>query len=567
MVILAFYFRWDMSGNEKEKLRIGLLIDSFSQCQWVYKIIQDIRHSDVAEAVLIMKMERSHKSDRKSIFINIGNKKRKILWKLYRELDKLIFQSEQDPFKEMDISSLLNDCSVLYVESMQKVCLNFFPEEVLSDILKYELDVVFSFVFPVLKGDSLDIARYGVWSFPHGDDLINRGCPLGSWECVQGDPVTGSILQILSPTLDGGRVIYRSWASTKRFSVSHNVQNCYWKTSTLAIQKLRELHQKTTLAPSDDKFSTINFPYTTSLYQAPNNIQTLRFLLKLFGRFTIRGMQKLFYYDQWCLAFKIGKKNSIACTFHDFRTLIPPKDRSWADPFPVEKEGKYYIFIEEFVRKKNKAHISVIEMDKEGSWKKPIEVLEKEYHLSHPFIFEWQSNYYMIPETAQNKTLELYRCVSFPFEWKLERVLMENIIAVDATLASIGRLWWLFVNIGTQYTGNDDELHLFYSDNPLGAWKPHKSNPVKSDVRCSRPAGRLFSWNGDLYRPAQDCSFRYGYAISMNIVLRITPEKFLEKEVSRILPTWKNNIAGIHTLNNSGKLTCIDSFIFRRRLF
>ena len=62
---------------------------------------------------------------------------------------------------------------------------------------------------------------------------------------------------------------------------------------------------------------------------------------------------------------------------------------------------------------------------------------------------------------------------------------------------------------------------------PLGPWKPHKRNPVKSDVRNSRPAGRLFYWNGDLYRPAQDSSQRYGYAMSINRVLRLTPDEFV----------------------------------------
>ena len=44
--------------------------------------------------------------------------------------------------------------------------------------------------------------------------------------------------------------------------------------------------------------------------------------------------------------------------------------------------------MEEYVYKTGKAHISVIEIEQNGDYKKPQIVLEKEYHLSYPFVFE-----------------------------------------------------------------------------------------------------------------------------------------------------------------------------------
>jgi hypothetical protein len=114
-------------------------------------------------------------------------------------------------------------------------------------------------------------------------------------------------------------------------------------------------------------------------------------------------------------------------------------------------------------------------------------------------------------------------------------------------------------------TDSSDELHLYYSSTPLGPWKPHKQNPVKSDVRNSRPAGRLFYWNGELCRPAQDSSQRYGYAMTINRILRLTPDEFVEQEISKILPQWRRDLRGTHTLNICEDLTVIDCLVHRRR--
>ena len=169
----------------------------------------------------------------------------------------------------------------------------------------------------------------------------------------------------------------------------------------------------------------------------------------------------------------------------------------------------------------------------------------------------------MIPETSGQRTLELYHCVSFPHRWELEKVLMTDVNAVDATLAEMEGRWWLFVNMAMVEGNlkNWDELYLFYADSPFGPWKPHARNPVKSDG----PAGRVFFQDGHFYRPAQDCSRRYGYAISINRILCINPTEYEEKEVSKILPHWRRNLVANHTLNYMEGLTVIDGLLRRPR--
>jgi hypothetical protein len=137
---------------------------------------------------------------------------------------------------------------------------------------------------------------------------------------------------------------------------------------------------------------------------------------------------------------------------------------------------------------------------------------------------------------------------------------------VDATLARSGDRWWMLAN-GAAGEGRvfDDELHIFHAAAPFGEWRAHRRNPVKSDVRSARPAGSLFWRNGALHRPAQVCSPLYGAGLSINRVLRLTPDDYAERETQRIVPAGKGGLLGLHTFNRAGDLTVVDAFTRQRR--
>jgi len=48
-------------------------------------------------------------------------------------------------------------------------------------------------------------------------------------------------------------------------------------------------------------------------------------------------------------------------------------------------------------------------------------------------------------------------------------------------------------------------------------------------------------------------------------VLRLTPEEFVEEEVTKVLPQWRRDLRGTHTLNICDDLTVIDCLVHRRR--
>jgi hypothetical protein len=280
-------------------------------------------------------------------------------------------------------------------------------------------------------------------------------------------------------------------------------------------------------------------------------------------------LRSLSAFEQWFVAYRIRRRPNADrfvpdTSYYRFVKLIPPPDRFWADPFPVEFEDRRFIFVEEFFFQTQLGRISLFEIDSAGKAQGPVPVLERDYHLSYPFVFEWQGTHYMIPETFASGQIELFRAENFPHGWVLDRVLIPNIRAVDATLAFMHGRWWMFASVAAEGEAWD-ELSIFHADSPLGPWTAHSGNPVKSDARSARPAGRIFEWNDKFYRPAQDCSARYGHSIVIHEVVRITPDEFVETQVSRIEPAWTDHLLATHTINADGALTVIDGQQLRKR--
>lgn len=557
----------------KRPLRIALLVNSFTVSRWIHDVIRDLRASGIADVVLVIKRDDGASGARPPLLRRIVRNRSQILYELYRKLDDLIFRAEPDPFTPADIQPLLPDCPVLRLTPIMTKHSDYFTDADIEAITSHDLDVAVLFGFRILRGRALKIARYGVWSYHHGDNLVNRGTPAGFWEVMEGTPVTGSILQVLTEELDGGHVLCRSYTRTDSRSVARNRRNYYWKSAAFLLRKLRHLYQEGPDALHDDSGAGAHpVPYSHRLYSAPTNSAMARLLLGLAGRFLLHKFTELFWWEQWFIAYQFGKPASEAgnppeLIMHRFKPLVPPKDRFWADPFPVKVGDRYFIFFEEWIYEKSKGHIAAVEVDKKGPVGSPFPVLERDYHLSYPFLFESEGIHYLLPETAANRTVELYRAVSFPDKWQPAGVILPDVTAVDATIARLGNFWWMFVNIGGRCISKHDELHLFFAESPIGPWHPHRRNPIKSDVRSARPAGRPFLWEGHYYRPSQDCSTSYGHAIVLNRIETIDPNHYREVTVARISPTWLPRLVGTHTINAAAALTVIDARMKRPRFF
>lgn len=503
------------TSPQPRKLRVGLFAASPAQPRWLVEAFSRVAASDFAEIVVLGTMGPAKPFAEP------------LAWKLYGALDRKLFAADP-PDRLLEVSRYIAARATADAKSCAKL----------------DLDVAFA--LDDFDDRALDgVARFGVWRL-HAD---------GVREVVQGAPLTGSSLQVrLAPGAEP-RLAYQSWSRTCLFSVARNREQLLAKTAEFAWRALREAHrsglawleQCRSLKPESPQPGA-----ASAIYPILRNIAA-------------RGLERTLHREQWFIAYKYGN-SSVPGDLDGFTRMMPPPDRTWADPFIVERGGRHFIFFEELPFAAGKAHISVIEVGRDGKCSAPLRVLERDHHLSYPFVFEHEGRLYMVPETAQKRTVELYRCEEFPARWRLEKVLLEGVRLADATLHRGAERWWMFANGAPGASRSfDDELHVFHSERLLGEWRPHARNPVKSDARCARPAGRLYWHGGALYRPAQICAPLYGAGVSINRVLRLTPQEYAERQVERVLPDRSRGLLGLHTVNRAGELTVVDALTRRRR--
>ncbi len=262
-------------------------------------------------------------------------------------------------------------------------------------------------------------------------------------------------------------------------------------------------------------------------------------------------------------------KNEPSTSFSQFKEIIPPKDRFWADPFVVYKDKKHYVFFEESLNSTKKAHLSVMTFDHDGNHSEPIKILERDYHLSYPSIFEFNDTLYLIHGTTHNSEsyVELFKCEDFPLKWVYDRKLIKDIPLVDTTMFFHNNKWWIFgCKAELDSTSQSNELMLYYSDNPLSKnWIAHPLNPIVSNIKNARPAGRIFEMNNKIIRPAQNCYKMYGNGFSFNEIIKLSETEYKEKQLEFFEPNWKSGMIGLHTFNYDNGCTVIDTRIKRNK--
>lgn len=243
------------------------------------------------------------------------------------------------------------------------------------------------------------------------------------------------------------------------------------------------------------------------------------------------------------------------------KKILSTNQYFYADPFLVEKGKDIYLFLEKKIYKNNKAHLVL--KSSIDNFKSEQDILNTEYHLSYPQVLFDKGEYYLLPESSENHSLELYRADQFPKQWHKIRTIFDDEKIVDATLLKYNGLYYLFFN-----TQVDSDMSVFsvlkiYYTNDLvsGQWHEH---PYKHfiDVRYARQGGSFIYEQGNLYRVSQDNSKSYGRKITIFKVDELTENKYSEKIDRVIKPEDLNKrYTGVHTYNESDNYVVIDAFL------
>ncbi|KAJ0525373.1 putative hexosyltransferase [Helianthus annuus] len=167
-----------------------------------------------------------------------------------------------------------------------------------------------------------------------------------------------------------------------------------------------------------------------------------------------------------------------------------------ADPFLYLQGDVLYLFFETKNSITMQGDIGVARsMDNGASWEQMGVVLDEEWHLSYPYVFDYNGQIYMMPEGSKKGDLRLYRAVEFPLKWKLEKVILKRPL-IDSFIVKYESRYWLFGSDHSRIsTKKNGELEIWYSNTPFGPWKQHKKNPVyNTDKKTGARNGGRFAF-------------------------------------------------------------------------
>jgi len=198
-----------------------------------------------------------------------------------------------------------------------------------------------------------------------------------------------------------------------------------------------------------------------------------------------------------------------------------------ADPFLVRSNGTWFMFFEVLNRQSGRGQIGLATSDNAEDWLYQEIVLAEPFHLSYPYVFEWNDEHYMIPESFFHGTVRLYRADDFPMRWSFVRSLLRASCA-DPSVFYFDNRWWMFICSNPH---RHSELRLYFADDLLGRWVEHPASPiVEDDARKARPAGRVLVLADRIIRFAQDCVPSYGTQVRAFEITELTTKRYVETE-------------------------------------
>jgi len=263
--------------------------------------------------------------------------------------------------------------------------------------------------------------------------------------------------------------------------------------------------------------------------------------------------------SNWDIYFNEISNRDIGQLEVDLKIIKHDSTRFWADPFLFEYNNEIYLFIEEYFYNKKKGEIAVLKRNADRIFEYLGVALSFPYHLSFPCIFRRGADIFMIPESGSQMRVDLFRCIDFPMKWEFSKTLLSGKKFSDPVLFRKDGTDFLFVSLDNGMLSSESQLYLYYSSDILtDILESHPLNPIQLGLEKSRMAGNIYEKDGVLYRPAQDCSIRYGGSIRFMRILEITKERYFEIESYSLLH-FEGKL-GTHTYNQLDNLYVVDAY-------
>ena len=401
-----------------------------------------------------------------------------------------------------------------------------------------------------------DRAHWGCWALDTEFSDAGRAAQALLAPVMRGDVATAVELQLhhldRPPTM-----LVTSWGSTCRESASVQRERAFLKIPALLMRSLRRLASGDLQVPQH-RTARLQLASEATI-GAGSGLKAMARTLAV--RIAARRRRAQAGEASWNVVVRHGQQridpDAPDVTRHSF--LTAPGGHHFADPWLVEDGGRRLLFVEQWADHNSKGLIACVELLPDFQVRPLGAVLEQPFHLSFPQVFPWQGQWYLTVESGQARCVSLYQAAAFPLRWQHVTDLVVGRTCVDPTLHFHDTRWYLFTNVAENGGSTCDELFLFVAEQLTGPFRPHPANPIVSDARRARPAGRLFLRDGRLIRPAQDCTPSYGAAVVFNEVQELTPTHYRERPLGRLDARWAKGMDGCHTYNEAGGIEVMDA--------
>jgi len=237
-----------------------------------------------------------------------------------------------------------------------------------------------------------------------------------------------------------------------------------------------------------------------------------------------------------------------------------------ADPFLIKEGDTWDLFFEVYNNDTQQGDLAVATSTNTWIWNYEKVIIDEPFHLSYPYVFKSDGEYYLIPESYEANSIRLYKADDFPTKWSFVKTLVDGRDYVDNSIVFFNDKWWLFSSV----TSNDT-LYLHYADSLTGPWKEHPQSPIVTEnVHKSRPGGRLLVYNDKLYRFTMDVDPPVGtHRVMAYEITELTPTGYSEQlaqEEPIVMPSGSGwNAQAMHQLalvqvNDDTWLASVDGF-------
>jgi len=391
-------------GTGRPPLRVGILLDGVRLPRCFADVLDSIASSRCARIELLVfragpvpeTLAETSRPARIAKILRDPRRRSLLLYGRYERWDRRRLAGvSEDPLEEVDCSEKLRGIERLDVDPLTKGFVHRFPPPAIEAIRAKNLDVLVRFGFNILRGEILQAARYGIWSYHHGDNDFYRGGPPYFWELVEKHPRSGVILQVLSEALDAGTVIAKGvYATEPGISLAKNRLRPYWASVSFLAQKLRELHDQGWEHVRQRAPATAPYRGKRPIYRTPTNAELLGWLAPTVLRKALTRPFRRERVAHWRLAVRVGERHlAEGAGLEGFRWIEPPAGHYHADPFLFDHQAERWLFFEDYRYAEQRAVIACAEIGADGAVGESVAVLDSGSHLSYPCVFAWKNDH------------------------------------------------------------------------------------------------------------------------------------------------------------------------------